>query len=147
PFAPDRPGVPVVNDPRVVCVGSLANAHTYKSLASNEKCTTVRMSYTCISERSRRSLILALVAVAQMMVMVDLTVMYIALPSAQKALHFSNGDGQWIVAVYALAFGAVLPMGGRLSDLFGRKRMLVLGLVGFAGISAIAGMARSFWWL
>ena len=102
---------------------------------------------TASTEYSRRWLILALVAMAQLMVVLDMTVVNIALPSAQKALAFSNGDRQWIVTAYALAFGGLLPLGGRVSDLFGRKRALVTGLLGFALISALGGLAQSFVWL
>ena len=56
------------------------------------------------------------------MVVLDATIVNIALPSAQRALHFSNGQRQWIITGYALAFGSLLPLGGRLGDVFGRKR-------------------------
>src|SRR6266851_210154 len=79
----------------------------------------------------RRWLILAVVAVAQLMVVLDSTIVNIALPSAQRALGFSNSDRQWVVTAYALAFGGLLLLGGRLSDLVGRRRMLIIGLVGF----------------
>src|ERR1700680_891473 len=69
---------------------------------------------------SRRWLILAVVGVAQVMVVVDATVVNIVLPSAQRALHFSNGDRQWVVTAYARAFVSLLPLGGRIGDLFGR---------------------------
>jgi EmrB/QacA subfamily drug resistance transporter len=96
---------------------------------------------------SRRWWILAVVGVAQVMVVLDTTVVNIALPSAQRALHFSNGDRQWVVTGYALAFGSLLPLGGRLGDMFGRKRTFLVGLVGFAGVSAVGGLAKSFGWL
>ena len=96
---------------------------------------------------SRRWLILAVVGVAQLMVVLDATVVNIALPSAQRALGFSNGERQWIVTGYALAFGSLLPIGGRIGDLFGRKRAFLTGLIGFAVMSAIAGLAQSFGWL
>lgn len=96
---------------------------------------------------SRRWLILAIVGVAQLMVVLDATVVNIALPSAQRALNFSNGDRQWVVTGYALAFGSLLPLGGRIGDLFGRKRAFLTGLIGFAVMSAVAGLAESFIWL
>lgn len=99
------------------------------------------------AEPSRRWMILAVVGVAQVMVVLDTTVVNIALPSAQRALHFSNGDRQWVVTAYALAFGSLLPLGGRIGDLFGRKRTFLTGLIGFAAISAVAGLAQSFGWL
>ncbi len=92
----------------------------------------------------RRWAILAVLAIAQLMVVLDTTVVNVALPSAQKALHFSNTDRQWIVTAYALAFGSMLLLGGKISDLFGRKRTLIAGLSGFAIVSAIGGAAQSF---
>jgi len=92
----------------------------------------------------RRWWILGVLAVGQLMVILDATVVNIALPSAQKALHFSNGDRQWIITAYALAFGSLLLLGGRLSDLVGRKTTLVVGLIGFAVASAVGGAATSF---
>src|SRR4051794_11300192 len=92
----------------------------------------------------RRWLILALLGVAQLMVVLDATVVNIALPSAQKALGFSNDNRQWIVTAYSLAFGSLLLLGGRISDLFGRKWTFIGGLLGFAAASAVGGMAQSF---
>src|SRR3984893_18763219 len=93
---------------------------------------------------ARRWAILAVLGVAQLMVVLDATVVNIALPSAQKALHFSNGNRQWIVTAYALAFGSLLLLGGRISDLFGRKWTFIVGLLGFASASAVGGAAQSF---
>jgi EmrB/QacA subfamily drug resistance transporter len=92
----------------------------------------------------RRWLILATVAIAQLMVVLDATIMNIALPSAQHALHFTNVDRQWVVTAYALSFGSLLLFGGRLSDLLGRKVMFMTGLAGFAGASAVGGASVSF---
>jgi EmrB/QacA subfamily drug resistance transporter len=88
--------------------------------------------------------VLALLGVAQLMVVLDATVVTIAIPSAQNALHFSTESRQWIVTAYALAFGSLLLLGGKLGDLFGRKCTLVAGLVGFSIASAIGGLAQSF---
>jgi EmrB/QacA subfamily drug resistance transporter len=92
----------------------------------------------------RRWLILGVIALAQLMVVLDLTVMNIALPSAQRALHFTTVDRQWVVTAYSLAFGSLLLLGGRLADLFGRKVTFLAGLVGFAGVSAIGGASVNF---
>ncbi len=92
----------------------------------------------------RRWAILVVLAIAQLMVVLDGTVVNIALPSAQHALGFSNGDRQWIVTAYSLAFGSLLLLGGRLADLLGRKRMFLIGLVGFALASAVGGAADGF---
>jgi EmrB/QacA subfamily drug resistance transporter len=81
---------------------------------------------------------------AQLMVTLDLTIMNIALPSAQRALHFSTADRQWVVTAYTLAFGSLLLPGGRLADLLGRKVTFLTGLVGFAGVSAIGGASVNF---
>jgi EmrB/QacA subfamily drug resistance transporter len=88
--------------------------------------------------------VLALLSVAQLMVILDATIVTIALPSAQKALGFSTESRQWIVTAYALAFGSLLLLGGKLGDLFGRKWTLITGLVGFSVASAIGGLAQSF---
>ena len=93
---------------------------------------------------SRRWTILAILAIAQLMVVLDATIVNIALPSAQRALHFANTERQWIVTAYALAFGSLLLLGGRISDLFGRKWTFIAGLAGFATASAVGGAAQSF---
>jgi EmrB/QacA subfamily drug resistance transporter len=92
----------------------------------------------------RRWWILALCGLGQLMVVLDLTVVNIALPKAQIALHFSNDDRQWIITAYALAFGGLLLLGGRLSDRLGRKRTFMIGMAGFAVASAIGGAAQNF---
>jgi EmrB/QacA subfamily drug resistance transporter len=91
-----------------------------------------------------RWLILVIVAVAQLMVVLDATVVNIALPSAQHALGFPNSDRQWVVTAYALAFGSLLLLGGRLGDMFSRKWIFITGLAGFALSSALGGAAVSF---
>ena len=88
----------------------------------------------------RRWLILAVLGIAQLMVVLDATIVNIALPSAQHGLHFTDDNRQWVVTAYALAFGSLLLLGGRLSDLFGRKRTFIAGLLGFAGASALGGV-------
>ena len=91
-----------------------------------------------------RWLILALIGIAQLMVVLDITIVNIALPSAQEDLGFSNDSRQWIVTAYALAFGSLLLLGGRIGDLFGRKWTFIGGLIGFSVASAIGGAADSF---
>lgn len=88
--------------------------------------------------------VLAVLGVAQLMVVLDATVVNIALPAAQQDLGFSDGDRQWVVTGYALAFGSLLLLGGRLSDLFGRRNTFIIGLIGFAVASAVGGAATSF---
>src|SRR5215475_7902804 len=93
---------------------------------------------------ARRWLILAVLGIAQLMVVLDATIVNIALPVTQHDLGFSNNDRQWIVTAYALAFGSLLLVGGRVADIFGRKRVFLAGLVGFALASAWGGAATSF---
>jgi len=93
---------------------------------------------------AQRWLILAVIALAQLVVVLDATIVNIALPTAQQSLGFSNDDRQWIVTGYALAFGSLLLLGGRLSDLLGRRPMFIVGLVGFAVASAVGGAAQNF---
>ena len=90
---------------------------------------------------ARRWAILAVLGIAQLMVVLDATIVNIALPSAQQALDFSDDSRQWVVTAYALAFGSLLLLGGRIGDLFGRKRIFIAGLLGFAVASAIGGAA------
>src|ERR1700727_2640266 len=78
------------------------------------------------------------------MVVLDATIVNIALPSAQRALHFSTDSRQWVVTAYALAFGSLLLLGGKLGDLFGRKWTFIAGLAGFSLASAIGGLSPSF---
>jgi EmrB/QacA subfamily drug resistance transporter len=92
----------------------------------------------------RRWLVLVVVAVAQLMVVLDATIVNIALPSAQHALGFANSNRQWVVTAYALSFGSLLLVGGRLGDMFSRKWVFITGLIGFAIASAIGGAADSF---
>src|SRR5437868_14929544 len=92
----------------------------------------------------RRWLVLVVAAVAQLMLVLDGTIVNIAVTSAQQALGFSNGDRQWLVSAYALAFGSLLLVGGRLGDMCSRKWVFITGLVGFAIASAIGGAAGSF---
>jgi EmrB/QacA subfamily drug resistance transporter len=99
---------------------------------------------TAAAPGDRRWLILVVVAIAQLMVVLDATIVNIALPSAQRELGFPNGDRQWIVTAYALAFGSLLLVGGRLGDMFSRKWVFITGLIGFALASALGGAAGSF---
>ena len=93
---------------------------------------------------AKRWWILAVLGIAQLMVVLDATIVNIALPHAQLALGFSNTDRQWIVTGYSLAFGSLLLLGGRIADLFGRKRVFIIGIIGFAAASAFGGAAQNF---
>jgi EmrB/QacA subfamily drug resistance transporter len=87
---------------------------------------------------------LVVVSIAQLMVVLDATIVNIALPSAQASLGFDNSERQWVVTAYALAFGSLLLLGGRVGDILGRKRTFLIALVAFAGASALGGAAPSF---
>jgi EmrB/QacA subfamily drug resistance transporter len=99
---------------------------------------------TTQSQPARRWWVLAVIAIAQLMIVLDSTIVNIALPSAQHDLGFANSDRQWIVTAYALAFGSLLLLGGRLGDRFGRKWTFIAGLIGFAVASAAGGAAPDF---
>ncbi|MDH6705037.1 EmrB/QacA subfamily drug resistance transporter [Kitasatospora sp. MAA19] len=90
---------------------------------------------------SRRWWVLAVIAIAQLMIVLDVTIVNIALPSAQRDLGISDAGRQWVITAYTLAFGGLLLLGGRLGDLFGRKRVFTVGLLGFALASALGGAA------
>jgi EmrB/QacA subfamily drug resistance transporter len=92
----------------------------------------------------RRWTALAVVSLAQLMVALDATIVSIALPSAQAALHATDADRPWVITAYTLAFGGLLLLGGRFADFFGRKRTLLVGLAGFALASALGGFAPNF---
>ncbi len=85
---------------------------------------------------------LAVIAVAQLMIVLDASVVIVALPSAQRALHISIANRQWVMSAYTLAFGSLLLLGGRIADYLGRRRMFIVGLLGFGAASALAGLAQ-----
>ena len=86
---------------------------------------------------------LGVIAIAQLMIVLDASIVNLALPSAKKDLHIADADQQWVVTAYALAFGGLLLLGGRVADYIGRKRAFLIGLIGFAGASALGGVASS----
>ena len=89
----------------------------------------------------KRWLALAVLAAAQLMIVLDASIVNIALPSAQADLGITNANRQWMVTAYTLAFGSLLLLGGRIADYTGRKRTFIIGLLGFAGASALGGFA------
>ena len=93
---------------------------------------------------AKRWLILAVIGLAQLMIVLDVSIVNIALPDAQKALGFSNGDRQWIITAYSLAFGSLLLLFGRISDLIGRRTTFLVGLVGFAAAAFLGGISPNF---
>src|SRR3954471_16702297 len=95
----------------------------------------------------RRWLALVLLAAAQFVVVLDASIVNVALPSIGEALHFSPDNLSWVVNAYTLTFGGFLLLGGRMADLLGRRRMFVAGLIVFAGASLAGGLAQSDVWL
>src|SRR4051812_19023428 len=95
----------------------------------------------------KRWLALVVIGIAQLMVVLDATIVNIALPDAASALHITDANRQWIVTAYALPFGALLLLGGRMADYLGRKRVLMISLLGFAAASALGGAAQVGWML
>src|SRR5918999_4161933 len=91
----------------------------------------------------KRWLALLVIAIAQLMVVLDATIVNIAMPSAQADLGISDANRQWIVTAYTLAFGGLLLLGGRIADYVGRRRIFLIGLIGFAGASALGGIAAN----
>lgn len=104
---------------------------------------TTTHSETAAGADPRRWLALVVIAVAQLMVVLDASIVNIALPSAQDALGITDANRQWVVTAYALAFGGLLLLGGRIADFIGRKRAFIIGLVGFGVASAIGGLAQN----
>src|SRR6202167_3145752 len=91
----------------------------------------------------RRWLVLALIVMAQFMVVLDIAIVNVALPSIKTDLHFSQVSLQWVITAYSILFGGVLMLGGRLADLLGRRRMFVVGLALFTVSSLLDGLAWS----
>ena len=95
----------------------------------------------------RRWLVLCIVAITQLTIVLDGTIVNIALPQAQLDLGISDGARAWVITAYALAFGALLLLGGRIADYWGRKRSFIVGMAGFAVASAVGGLAQEGWQL
>jgi EmrB/QacA subfamily drug resistance transporter len=133
-----------VHDDRV----SVTLHSTLTEAAMNIPTAVLRPGEVKVSDQeanhTRRWWILAVLGIAQLMVILDNTIVNIALPTAQHALRFSNADRQWVVTGYSLAFGSLLLLGGRIGDIIGRKRALFIGLIGFAFASALGGASVNF---
>ena len=95
----------------------------------------------------RLGLALVVIAAAQLMVVLDATIVNVALPHIQDALHFSGTNLEWVVNAYTLAFGGLLLLGGRMGDLLGRRRMFIAGIALFALASLAGGFATDQGWL
>ena len=90
---------------------------------------------------------LIVIATAQLMVVLDASIVNLALPSAKHELGIADADQQWVVTAYALAFGGFLLLGGRIADYVGRKRMFIVGLLAFAAASTLGALAPTEGWL
>ena len=90
-----------------------------------------------------KNFVLALLAMAQFVVVLDASIVNVALPSIGRALDFAQDDLSWVVNAYTLVFGGFLLLGGRLADLLGRRRMFVYGMWLFALASLVGGLAQS----
>src|SRR5947209_1611054 len=95
------------------------------------------------TRRNNPWLVLVIVGLAQFMVILDATIVNVALPSIQRSLHFSTSNLQWIVNAYTLTFGGFLLLGGRAADLLGRRRLFLIGIVLFSAASLLNGLASS----
>jgi MFS family permease len=95
----------------------------------------------------RLGLALLVIATAQLMVVLDGTIVNVALPHIQRALGFSGTGLEWVVNAYAITFGGLLLLGGRAGDILGRRRVFVFGLLLFSTASLLGGFATSQWWL
>lgn len=100
-----------------------------------------------VSTHERHRLALVVIATAQLMVMLDMTIVNVALPTIQHDLHFSTTNLTWVIDAYVLVFGGLLLLGGRAGDIFGRRRMFTIGIALFAGASLLGGVATSQGWL
>src|ERR671930_2251529 len=98
---------------------------------------------TAVDSGRRRWAALALLVAAQFMVVLDVAIVNVALPTIKDDLHFSQEGLQWVITAYAILFGGVLLLGGRLADLLGRRRLFVAGLALFAASSLLCGLAWS----
>ncbi len=92
-------------------------------------------------------LALVVIAAAQLMIVLDATIVNVALPHIQQALGFTGAGLEWIITAYSLAFGSLLLLGGRLGDIYGRRRIFIVGIALFAGASFVGGFATTEWWL
>src|SRR3954452_709477 len=101
------------------------------------------MDSASTSSSTNRWAVLVVVCLAQFMVILNATIVNVALPSIQRGLHFSATDLQWVINSYTLMFGGFLLLGGRAADFFGRRRLFVAGVVVFSAASLLNGLATS----
>jgi EmrB/QacA subfamily drug resistance transporter len=99
------------------------------------------------AESKSLGLALIVISAAQLMIVLDSTIVNVALPTVQRSLQFSTADLNWLITAYAVTFGGLLVFGGRTGDLYGKRRMFIIGVATFAGASFLAGLANSEVWL
>src|SRR6516164_2935179 len=112
-------------------------------MPTKEAMMTTRDKPDLLSSNTKRRRAFALLAVAYFMVVIDLTIVNVSLPTIARDLHFSQTNLQWVVTAYALTFGGFLLLGGRAADLLGRRRILMLGLAVFTSASLACALATS----
>src|SRR3954454_11455505 len=138
-----------------VIVPEAASAYGHSVGRPHANCKGLLMTSTTLDApagsaapgRDRRWIALAVIGIAQLMIILDASIVNIALPHAQAALHISDANRQCALTSYTLTFGGLLLLGGRIADYVGRKRTFLIGLFGFAGASALGGLAQSQSWL
>src|SRR3981081_728533 len=101
------------------------------------------MSKVILNQSQNRNMILLLLSLAMFMVILDSAIVNVALPAMKAALHFDTSSLQWVLTAYILTFGGFLMLGGRLADLYGRRRILVIGMAGFSLFSLLIGLSNS----
>src|SRR6478735_6848864 len=118
-------------------------------MSSEPSATGLTDSPGAIASDSNRRLGAALLVIgtAQLMVVLDGTIVNVALPYIQRALGFSGADLEWVANAYALTFGGLLLLGGRAGDILGRRRVFIFGLLLFSAASLLGGFATTQWWL
>ncbi len=124
----------------------MSTTETQPGEAQDRLCVTRRAAADLTSQRGK-NLALMLLAMTQFVVVIDASIVNVALPSIGAHLHFSRDDLSWVVNAYTLTFGGFLLLGGRLADLLGRRRMFMIGLVVFSLASLAGGLAQSEAWL
>ena len=113
------------------------------STSSAESISDIASDDASVGPDPKRWLALGVIAIAQLMIVLDASIVNIALPSAQRDLGITDANRQWVVTAYTLAFGGLLLLGGRIADYSGRKRIFIIGLLGFAGASALGGISQN----
>src|SRR6185503_10319256 len=121
--------------------------HDAGTVETGSKTTRAAAPGGATADGPRPGLALLVLAAAQLMVVLDGTIVNVALPHIQRALGFSGTGLEWVVNAYAITFGGLLLLGGRAGDILGRRRVFIFGLLLFSAASLLGGLATSQWWL